>query len=75
MASAKDTFESHTFAGATFACGTWRGTGVTAVPKFPGDTEWARAGPGSVAVTRAGPGSVAVTRTGPGDTTWAKRES
>ncbi len=28
MASYKDTFESHTFAANSFACGTWRGTGV-----------------------------------------------
>lgn len=29
MASEKDTFEPKTFAANTFACGTWRGTGVT----------------------------------------------
>jgi hypothetical protein len=28
MASAKDTFESHTFAANSFACGVWRGIGV-----------------------------------------------
>lgn len=31
MASYKDTFESHTFRANTFACGTWRGTGVATV--------------------------------------------
>ena len=29
MASYKDTFEAKTFAANSFACGTWRGTGVT----------------------------------------------
>jgi hypothetical protein len=29
MASAKDTFESATFGGNSFSCGTWRGLGVT----------------------------------------------
>ena len=64
MASTKDTFESKTFASNTYACGTFRGTGVTiiSVDLFPGGTTFTRSGPGAVTFARQGPGNVTIAK-------------
>ena len=74
-ASAKDTFEAETFGPNTFASGAWRGSGVAALPLFPGDTTFLRQGPGDVTFSRQGPGGTTFSRQGPGNVTIAKKQS